>query len=56
MTLAILAVYFVAFLALGVGVMIAVQAQRERDIEPEPGEVPESIEVKRHHATGWRKW
>lgn len=53
----ILAVYALMFLAIGVGVMIAIRAQVEHEsTEPEPGEIPESIEVKRHRATGWRFW
>lgn len=50
-------VYILVFLALGIGAMIAVQAQREHeDDNPELGDIPESIQVKRHRATGWRQW
>ena len=57
MVVGIIVVYVLAFLTLGIGTMIAVQAQREHeDTEPEPGDIPESIEVKRHRPTGMRYW
>lgn len=57
MILPVLAAYWVMFIALGVGTMIAIRAQVEHESDsPELGDVPESIAVKRHRATGWRSW
>lgn len=53
----VLAVYVIMFLAIGVGFMIAIQAQVEYEsVEPELGEIPENITIKRHRAEGWRTW
>lgn len=57
MNLLILAVYGVAFFALGIGLMIAIKAQLEYEADsPELGDIPEHIEVKSHRASGWRVW